>query len=193
LSLQLIVDTSLAVLDDEGLENLTTTNVARRLGVTQPALYSHVANLDDLRRAVATYGARELSDAVRRAVEGKSADDALYAMAHAYRDYVRRHPDRYILQLSAPRSPAYARAMERAAEAVRSVLRSYGLDENDVRDAHVGFRAAVHGFVHLEARGALPARRGSADDHFDAFVALFAAGLRATAPTTRRPARPRRA
>jgi AcrR family transcriptional regulator len=182
LSVEVIVDTALKVLDDEGLDNLTTTNVARRLGVTQPALYSHMASLDELRRAVATRGAQELSALVRQAVQGKEADDALYAMAHAYREYVRRHPDRYLLQLSAPRSSAYSRAMERAAEAVRGVLRSYGLAEDQVREAHVAFRAAVHGFVHLEARDALPARPARANDHFDSFLALFAAGLRAIAP-----------
>ena len=185
LTLPIIVDTALAVLDDQGLENLTTTNVARRLGVTQPALYSHIANLDELRRAVATHGAQELSTLVREAVAGLDGDQALRAMAHAYREYVRRHPDRYLLQLSAPRSPAYTRAMERAAEAVRGVLRSYGLDENQVRQSHVAFRAAIHGFAHLEARGALPARPATANDDFDAFVALFAAGLRSIA----RPAR----
>ena len=119
---------------------------------------------------------------MRDAVAGRAGDDALHAMAHAYREYVRRHPDRYLLQLSAPRSPAYTRAMQRAAEAVRGVLRSYGLDENQVREAHVAFRAAVHGFAHLEARGALPARPATANDDFDAFIALFAAGLRAIAP-----------
>lgn len=169
------------MLDDQGLENLTTTNVARRLGVTQPALYSHIANLDDLRRAVATHGAQELSTLVRTAVTDLEGDEALYAMAHAYREYVRRNPDRYLLQLSAPRSPALTRAMQRSAEAVRGVLRSYGLDDNQVRESHVAFRAAVHGFCHLEARDALPARPAKANDDFDAFISLFSAGLRAIA------------
>jgi hypothetical protein len=43
-------------------------------------------------------------------------------------------------------------------------------------EAHVAFRAAVHGFVHLEARDALAAR-ASADEHFEFFLRIFAAGL----------------
>ena len=182
LTLQRVIDEALAVLDDEGIDNLTTRNVARRLGVTQPALYTHVASLDELRAAAAAHGAEELSQLVRTAVEGTSHDDAVRAMAHAYRGYVRDHPDRYLLQLSAPRTPAYLASTEAAAEAVRDVLRTYGLEEQQVVEVHLAFRAAVHGFVHLEARDALGARDRSADEHFDAFVELFTGGLRAIAP-----------
>lgn len=178
LSVDGIVDTALRILDEDGIEGLTASHVARRLGVTQPALYSHFANVDELRSAVAERGARELSDLVRQAVAGKVADDALVSMARAYRDYVRRHPDRYIVQLSAGRSTAHADAIAQSAEAVREVLRSYGIDETQVVEAHVAFRAAVHGFVHLEAQDALASRPPTSDEHFDFFVQLFAAGLR---------------
>jgi len=170
------------VLDDEGLESLTTRNVARRLGVTQPALYSHIASLDALRAAAAARGAEELSQLVRAAVGAQTHDAALRAMAHAYRDYVRKHPDRYLLQLTAPRTDAYLASAEAAAQAVRDVLRTYELDEQQVLEVHLAFRAAVHGFVHLEARDALGVRARSADAHFDALVELLAGGLGAMAP-----------
>jgi Tetracyclin repressor-like, C-terminal domain len=108
----------------------------------------------------------------------------LFAMARAYRRYVRRHPERYLLQLSAPRSQEYIEATERSAETVRGVLRAYGLRESQVREAHIAFRAAVHGFVHLEARGALAAPPAKATEHFDFFVSLFAAGLRTVSAET---------
>jgi AcrR family transcriptional regulator len=171
-----IVDAALVLLDDEGLDQLTTIKLARRLGVTQPALYGHVRGLDELRSLVAAKGAQELSDRVRTAVAGRTGDEALQAMAHTYREYVREHPDRYLMQVSAIRAPAYSSALELAAEAVRDVLRSFGLGEDQVLEAHVAFRAAVHGFVHLEARDALAAR-ASADEHFAFFLQIFAAGL----------------
>jgi AcrR family transcriptional regulator len=185
LSVDVIVDAAVWILDEEGLDGLRTTNVAKRLGVSQPALYSHVASLDELRAAVAARGAAELSDVVRGAVGDRLGDDAVHAMARAYRDYVRRHPDRYLLQLSAPRTAAYTEATERAAEAVRSVLRSYGLDDEQVRQAHLAFRAAVHGFVHLEARDALGSGSDAPDAHFDFFIDLYAAGLRSLAGAVR--------
>jgi AcrR family transcriptional regulator len=178
LSVDGIVEAALILLDEEGIEQLTTINVARRLGVTQPALYGHVRGLDELRALVAAQGAQELSDRVRTAVDGRTGNEALQAMAHTYRDYVREHPDRYLVQVSSSRAPEYRSALELAAEAVRDVLRSFGLSEDQVLEAHVAFRAAVHGFVHLEARNAL-ASRASADEHFEFFLRIFAAGLRA--------------
>jgi hypothetical protein len=65
------------------------------------------------------------------------------------------------------------------------VLRRFGLTETQVVETHVAFRAAVHGFVHLEARKALAADASRADEHFDFFVGLLAAGLRAIAPAVR--------
>jgi len=106
---------------------------------------------------------------------GESRIDALRAMAHAYRDYVARHPDRYLVQLSSPPTSQTRAAMDAAAQAVRDVLRGFGLGEAEVVRAHVAFRAAVHGFVHLEASGAMPSR--DRDGDFEYFVDLFAAGL----------------
>jgi AcrR family transcriptional regulator len=175
-----IVDAALLVLDEEGIDQFTTINLARRLGVTQPALYGHVRGLDQLRGLVAARGAQELSERVRAAVAGRTGDEALLTMANTYREYVREHPDRYLIQVSAIRSPESRSALELAAEAVRDVLRSFGLSEDQVLEAHVAFRAAVHGFVHLEARDALAARP-SADEHFAFFLGIFSAGLRAIA------------
>ena len=170
-----IVDEALAILDEEGAAALTTRNVTARLGVSQPALYSHVATLDELRALVAERGAAEQGALVRAAVADCDGVDALRAMAHAYRDYVAAHPDRYLLQLSATPTAETQVSLERAAQAVRDVLRSLGLSEPDVVRAHVALRAAVHGFVHLEASGALPSRDGDGD--FEYFVDLFAAGV----------------
>jgi AcrR family transcriptional regulator len=159
------------LVDVEGVEALTMTHLARRLGVTQPALYAHVDNLAAVQRAVGLYGMREMSEELRTAVLGRSGDEALRALAKAYRDYVRRHPHRYTLQQRAPRTEEYHEVGERAAEAVRAVLRSYGLPEEEVPAAHQFFRAAISGFVVLDVDG-------SADAGFEYFLDNFAAMLR---------------
>lgn len=160
---------------------MTTIRVAQALSVSQPAFYSHFRSIDALREAIAVYGSRELSLRVRAAVEGLpvdgNRDDALMTMAHAYRDYVRQFPNRYLLQLSALRTEEYQTITAQAADAVRDVLRRYELNETQVRRAHAAFRAGVHGFTHLEANAATPTAGRAADADFDFFVALFAAGL----------------
>lgn len=178
-----IVDAAFEILDQQGLDQLTTTNVARRLGVTQPALYRHIDGIDELRSLVALRGAAELSALIAAAVEASptDGDEALFAAAQAYRAYVRRHPARYLVQLSTQQPAARGEAMEQAAEALRGVLRSYGLAEDRVRSTHLALRSAIHGFAHLEAHGALRPPGAAADDDFAAAIALFAAGVRALA------------
>jgi AcrR family transcriptional regulator len=48
LSRALIVDTALAILDDEGLDGLSMRRVAQELGTGPASLYAHVANKDEL-------------------------------------------------------------------------------------------------------------------------------------------------
>lgn len=48
LSLDLVVETALAVLDADGLGAVTTRRVAEELGTGQASLYAHVRNKDDL-------------------------------------------------------------------------------------------------------------------------------------------------
>ena len=89
-----IVDAALGGVDKEGVDGRTTTRVARELGVSQPSLYSHVTGLDEIRTAAALRCAEAITVRVREAVQGLDGDDALLAMAHTYRDYVRENPER---------------------------------------------------------------------------------------------------
>lgn len=177
LSRERIVEEALAILDEEGAAALTTRNVTSRLGVTQPALYSHVATVEQLRALVAAHGSTEQGEVVRAAAAGRTGIDALRAAAHAYRDYVAAHPDRYLVQVSTAPTDETRAALEEAAQGVRDVLRSFGIPEADVPRAHVAFRSAIHGFVHLEARRASSSR--DSDGDFEYFIDLFAAGLTA--------------
>jgi len=175
LDVEVITRAAVGLVDAEGAAALTTTGLARRLGVTQPALYAHVDNLAAVQRAVGLFGMRQLSEELRAAVMGRSGDEALRALTEAYRDYVRRHPERFLIQISAPQSAEYREAGERAAEAVRAVLRSYGLEGEEVRLAHHFFRSAVHGFVTLEIQAGAAARD---DASFEYFLDRFARMLR---------------
>ena len=43
-----IAQEALRLVEEEGIEGLTTRKLAKRLGVEGPSLYNHVANRDDL-------------------------------------------------------------------------------------------------------------------------------------------------
>jgi AcrR family transcriptional regulator len=181
-NVQRIVDTAMGILDEGGIDSLTTRELASRLRVSQPTIYSHVRNLDEIRSLVAVQGIAELGERLRTAVLGRSGDEALHELALEYRSYVKQHPDRYLLQLVNPGTEVYSQAAAGAATAVRAVLRSYGVAEEEIPSLHHMFRASVHGFVHLEANNAISADVDP-DDAYEIFVQFLARGLKNRGPS----------
>ena len=154
LSTAAVVEAALAVVDEDGVDALTLAAVAHRTGVATPSLYKHVAGLGELRTLI---GARVLDDMAvhfTEAVLGRGGDDAVVALMHAYRDYVRRHPARYAaMPLDPLHDPALAASGDKLLEVVLAALRAYGLTGSDAVHATRCLRAVAHGFGSLEAGG----------------------------------------
>jgi AcrR family transcriptional regulator len=152
---QRVVEEAGVVADATGLDRLTLAAVADRFGVAIPSLYKHVNGLDGLRRDLAVLAVRELTAALSRAAVGRAGRDALHAMAGAYRAYAIAHPGRYAATVRAP-DPGDAEHLAAADDALGvflAVLAGYGITGPDAIDAIRGLRAALHGFVALEAAG----------------------------------------
>jgi AcrR family transcriptional regulator len=165
--------------DANGLDAVTLTAVAGAVGVRTPSLYNHVGGLDDVRRGVALTALREIGDALRDAAVGRAGDDALTAMAHAYRSYAREHPGRYAATQRAPAADdaELSAAGARAVDVLLAILRGYGMDGDDAIHAARAVRSALHGFVALETGGGFGISV-DLDESFDRMVAALARGLR---------------
>jgi AcrR family transcriptional regulator len=155
LSTDVVVAEAARVADEIGFDRLTLAAVAERFGVAVPSLYKHVDGLPELRRAISVLALCELADEVAGALDGRDRAEALSAMADAYRRYARAHPGRYATTLRAPdpADEAVTAAARRVLELVYGVLAGYGLAGDDAVDATRTVRAALHGFVALEAAG----------------------------------------
>ena len=184
LSTAAVVAAAAEIADAEGLDRLTLARVAAAAGVRTPSLYNHVESLDDVRRRVALLALRDLADALRDAAVGRAGDDALVAMADAYRGYARRHPGRYAATQRAPAEgdEEMRAAAKGAVDVVLAILRGYGLEGDDAIHAARAVRSALHGFVALEAGGGfgIPV---DLDESYARMVRALARGLR-DAPVT---------
>jgi AcrR family transcriptional regulator len=148
-----VLDAAEEILARDGAGELTLAKVARRLGVRTPSLYHHVDGLDGLRRALRLRGIAGLRDALAEAALGRSGDDAVRALAHAYRRWASEHPGLYELTLrgQSAADPEDARAAYEVVRIVTGGLRGYGLEGDDALHATRILRAALHGFVAIEA------------------------------------------
>jgi AcrR family transcriptional regulator len=147
--------------DEVGFENVTLSALARRFGVKDASLYSHVKNLHDLRTRVAFLAGAELVDRIAVAVAGRAGRDALAAFADAYRAYALERPGRYAAtQIRIDQSLiADSPVLRRTAELTYGMLRGYGLDEPDLTDAVRLLRSTFHGYCALESAGGFGAPR----------------------------------
>jgi AcrR family transcriptional regulator len=141
--------------DEVGFENITVSALARRFGVKDASLYSHVKNLRELRQRVALHTAGEFIDAIAAAVAGRAGKDALVAFADAYRAYALAHPGRYAAtQLRVdPEVLGDSTVLARTVDTTYAMLRAYGLAEPDLTDAVRLLRSTFHGYISLEAAG----------------------------------------
>ena len=177
LSTAAVVDAALAVIDEGGLESLTLAAVAARTGVATPSLYKHVAGLADLRVLLGIRVLEDMTERFTAAVLGRSGDDAVAALLHAYRDYVRAHPARYAaMPLDPLHDPALAAPGGKLLEVVFATLRAYGLTDSAAVHTTRGLRAVAHGFASLEACGGFGLPE-DLDETYDQLVRAFIASL----------------
>lgn len=158
LSRDAIVNAALTFLDRDGWDALTINALAGQLGTKGPSLYNHVDSLDDLRRTVRMRVIDDIIAMLNTVAQGRTREDAIVAMASAYRSYAHHHPGRYSAFTRMPfggKDPQYSAATKAAAAPVIDVLASFGLEGVDAYYTALEFWSALHGFVLLEMTGVM--------------------------------------
>ncbi len=150
-----VIQAAAELADAEGLEQLTLARLAERLSIRTPSLYNHVSGLTGLRRDLAQVGIHELNARLTRAVMGKAGDEAVAALAQAFRAFAKEHPGLYAATVHPTDADdqAWQPAARTVVEVVAAVLAAYGLQGDEAIHAIRGLRAALHGFIALETSG----------------------------------------
>ena len=155
-----VVEAAATLVDEEGAgEEISLARLAEYLGVRKPSLYNHLAGVGDLKRELVLVGLRELGRSLSRAVVGKAGEEGLFALAEAYRRFVKQRPGLYeatvrSYRLYAPDDPELEMAEAEVLEPVLAVLGSCGFrgGEEAIHAAR-GLRSVAHGFATLETTG----------------------------------------
>lgn len=179
LSPEVLVTAAAELADEIGFENVTIGVVARRFGVKEPSLYSHIRNANDLRVRVAAKALGELADHLSEALAGRSKREALIAFAAAYRTYAKAHPGRFTAaRMAVPLDSPAADAARRTSDLTRALLRGYALGEPDETDAVRLLGATILGFITLEAGGSYQHHPRAADASWNAAIEALDVALR---------------
>lgn len=120
LSRDRIVAAALAIVDDEGLDAVSTRRLAAELGVSGPALYNHFGTKDELIDAVvdSVLGEVDLTSLTDPRIAAEGAwQEPLAAWARSYRAALAAHPNLV---------PAFAQGPGRRANALRMADAVFG-------------------------------------------------------------------
>ncbi|WP_293697378.1 TetR/AcrR family transcriptional regulator [uncultured Agrococcus sp.] len=157
-----IVFAARAIVERDGVEQLTMRALADTLGVKPPSLYKRLRDRRDVIRLVAEDGVAQLTgalDAVRSA--SHDAQGRLRSMARVVRAFGLEHPGTYALIFD-PRisGEIEQEGLRSAVQPVLNVLQDEGFDDS-LSGARM-LTAWLHGFVSMEVAGAF--RLGGSTD-----------------------------
>jgi len=101
-----IIDVSRAIIEDEGVEQLTIRRIAETINRTQPAVYQHFSSKDAILEAVVTDGFTALAERLKRATRGGKT--SLTAIANAYVRFGLERPRLYDVMFVGPPAITFA-------------------------------------------------------------------------------------
>ncbi len=155
LDLKIVVQAAVELADAKGLHEVSLATLAEKLGVRTPTLYHYVDGLGGLRRELALLASRELSQRMGKAIMGKASEDAVIAMAEAYRAFVNEHPGLYAASVPSanPDDKELVTAQTEILEAAIQTLAGFKFGKEDTIHALRMLRSLVHGFATLEVGG----------------------------------------
>lgn len=175
---QIIVAAAAEIADLNGLDNITLTAVSERLGVRKPSLYNHVNGLPELKGQLAIWGTDQLRAKISEVAIGKARQDAIMAIADAYRLFAHQRPGLYKAIVSSPdRDNLELKvAIQKMMAVISQVLEPYGLAASDKTHALRGLRSLMHGFASLEEAGwfAAPIDR---EESYQCLINTFIRGI----------------
>ena len=171
---RLIISTARQLAEAEGWDAVTTRRLSAEIEYSQPVLYAHFANMDQLAQAVAIDGFGELAETLHTARAGAATTtDALRQLAHAYVDFARQNPALYDAMFTRSTTLHFAAEdtppeLEAGFAELRNVATALAEHQDADTLAEVLW-SALHGLVTLTRNGRL--RPGHEANRVDLLVA----------------------
>lgn len=155
LTKETIVQAAVEQIEEMGLAAFSLRNLAAKLEVRVSSLYNHIEGQKDLLGEAGLRAVDMLTQRLEKAVAGKERDEALFALAQAYRRFAKEHPQLYriVMGVHTLDIPVLERAAEKIAKPILRVIEDYGIEGEEEIHYQRALRSAMHGFFSHERNG----------------------------------------
>ncbi|WP_294562960.1 TetR/AcrR family transcriptional regulator [uncultured Traorella sp.] len=179
LSKESVVQAAVDLIEEKGVSQFSMGKLAQRLKIKPASLYNHVESIDKLMKLVKEEAIYQLVQLENQAIAGKKKNEALFALAEAYRSFARNHYQLYQVIMAFPKENDLVLKQE-AGEIISpflKVLADYGLTENQQFHWQRVLRAMMSGFAFHEQAGGFSYFPIDQDESFYIAMQCIANGL----------------
>lgn len=175
----IILQNAIKIIEDTGIKGFTMKLLADTLGVKTASLYKHYDNLDALITEVGLYALNTQHTKMMQAIGRKERDEAVIALAQAYRKFAKKHHALYALIMEIPTSEneILQTAVSMVTEPVVKVLKPFSLEENRMKHLQRVFRAILHGFINQERAGYFTYFTVDIEESYNLAILVFLEGV----------------
>lgn len=155
LNKEAVVLAAVHLIEEKGYASFSMRELAMMLGVKTASLYNHVESMDELFVEVGLTAVSMMIAYENESISGKNQNDALFALADAYRRFAKEHYELYkiIMSLQKTQNAVLEQAAGRITEPIMRVLSGYDMDERLKMHWQRILRSMMHGFVAHEQSG----------------------------------------
>lgn len=174
-----VIAAAVELVEEKGFSNFSLNELAKGLDIKPASLYSHIQNIDSLIADIGVMAVRRMVKGEKEAIEGKTKDDALLALASAYRKFAKEHYELYLIIMNIPKRhhPVLDLVTEEIMEPIMEVLSSYNISVEMKMHYQRSLRSMLHGFVSHEEYGAFTHSPADRDKSFEISIRMIADSL----------------
>ncbi len=145
---ELIIETSAALADKVGFDNLSLKMIAENLNIKSPSLYNHISSLEDLKEKLMIYGWKQVEEKILDSAIGISGYDAIKNMCYAFYQYATNHQGVFTAMLwyNKYESEEAKLATKRLFDLLFKVLSSLDISEENIQHIIRTLRSFLEGF-----------------------------------------------
>ena len=176
-----VVEAAVSMIEEAGVASFSMAELAKRLNVKTASLYNHVSGMEDLLTEVGLNAVGRMAQCERDAIEGKRGEQALFALAEAYRAFAKDHHELYrvIMNIQKSHNSVLELAAGEIIGPIDQVLQDYGLSETGRQHWQRVLRSVMHGFAAHEKAGGFSHYPVERSESYRIAIECISGGLKA--------------